>query len=90
MVERGAKHLTFLSRRAPTMENSRKLNELRSKNVIVDEITCDVSSSKSLGSALQLITRPIRGVVHAAMVLDVRYSVPCHHQNSDILLGRFV
>ncbi len=69
----GVKHIAMLSRRRPDDDIQRGLDELRSRGVSLALIQGDVCDEKSLADALNTIPAsfpPIRGVIHAAGVLN--------------------
>ncbi len=75
MVEQGAKHLTFLSRSGfNSPEADLIVDDLRKQGVEIDIIKCDVTIKEEVTAAVERASskRPIKGVIHAAMVLDVR------------------
>lgn len=78
MVSRGARHFIFLSRSgADKPEAAALVNELhelsRSKypDLSVQVIRGDVSVREDVSRAISCATKPIKGVVQAAMVLKV-------------------
>ena len=74
LAERGARHLALLGRRgADTPGLDQALPALREAGVQVRVYACDVSQREQLARTLLDIRGsmpPLRGVVHAAMVLD--------------------
>ncbi|AGC47278.1 polyketide synthase [Myxococcus stipitatus DSM 14675] len=73
LVERGARHLVLLGRRAPGAEVRARLAAMAERGVDVQTLTCDVSVASELERALGGLEGrlpPIRGVVHAAGVID--------------------
>jgi amino acid adenylation domain-containing protein len=74
MADRGARHLVLLSRQGPqTPEARRGVAELEALDVRVAVPRADVARPSDLAAVLAEIDRtmpPLRGVVHAAMVLD--------------------
>ena len=72
LAEQGAECLILLSRRGECAENAQTLAQLRKHGTTVLALACDVRSEESLGQALQAIPKeyPLRGIVHAAAVLD--------------------
>ncbi|MBM4094916.1 MAG: SDR family NAD(P)-dependent oxidoreductase, partial [Planctomycetes bacterium] len=74
MADRGARHLALLGRRgvhSPRAE--RVIDELRSSGVQVAVTPADVSKEDELAAAIREMERalpPLRGVFHAAMILD--------------------
>ena len=72
MVRRGARHLVLVSRRSPSDATARALEELRAGGAEVLNVAADVSDPQDVRRALDLPGHmpPLRGVVHAAGVLD--------------------
>ena len=72
MAERGAKHLTFMARSgAQTAEAKSALADIASLGCETHVLRCDVGDLEAVEAAMATITRPLRGVMHAAMVLKV-------------------
>ncbi|WP_375772900.1 SDR family NAD(P)-dependent oxidoreductase [Archangium gephyra] len=72
-VERGARHLVLLGRSAPSAEQQRRLAEYAQRGVTVRVLGADVTDGATLAArwaALHAELPPLRGVVHAAGVLD--------------------
>ncbi|KAF2137744.1 uncharacterized protein K452DRAFT_321598 [Aplosporella prunicola CBS 121167] len=72
MMERGARHFAFLSRSGADKPEAASLVEsLKKAGAQIQVFRGDVSNEVDVASAVSTITtsRPIRGVVHAAMVL---------------------
>ncbi|WP_309891775.1 SDR family NAD(P)-dependent oxidoreductase [Archangium sp.] len=72
-VERGARHLVLLGRSAPSAEQQRRLDEYARRGVIVRVLGVDVTDGAALAArwaSVQAELPPLRGVVHAAGVLD--------------------
>ena len=77
MVERGARHLIFISRSAGSRQSDQDFfTELRSIGCLVDAITGEVQNQADLARAVTKASRPVKGVLHLAMVLGVRSSFP--------------
>ena len=79
MMDRGAKHFTFMGRSGTDSEQSAILVEdMRKAGASVRVVRGDVTVRAEVDEALKGISpeRPLRGVVHAAMVLRVCPS--CH------------
>ena len=79
MVERGARKLIFLSRSGTDSPSALALVEgLKGSGVDAVVIRADVTSKPQLAKAVASVNPryPIRGVVHAAMVLKVRIYLP--------------
>jgi short-subunit dehydrogenase/aryl carrier-like protein len=72
MLDRGARHLVLVSRREPSGSAARALEELRSGGAEVRTVAADVSNPDDVQRVLELPAGapPLRGVVHAAGVLD--------------------
>jgi phthiocerol/phenolphthiocerol synthesis type-I polyketide synthase C len=73
MVERGAKHLVLLGRRPASETGQRAIDDLRDHGSNVIYARGDVTQTDQLASVLDSIRAtmpPLRGVVHAAGVLD--------------------
>ena len=73
LAAKGARHLVVLSRRGATSEEGRALVErLTSAGVDIRAYACDVTDAAALGDVfaeIQAQMPPLRGVVHAAMVI---------------------
>jgi acyl transferase domain-containing protein/NADP-dependent 3-hydroxy acid dehydrogenase YdfG/acyl carrier protein len=74
LARRGARHLVLLSRRGATsLDAQQEVLELELTGVRVAALPCDVSNAEALAATLDTVRRtmpPLRGVYHAAMVLD--------------------
>ena len=74
LVEKGAKSLVLISRSANVDDKSRSIiDKLKNKGVKVYTRACDVTNKEAmvaLVSEIQQVLPPLKGVVHAAMVLD--------------------
>ncbi|KAK3167997.1 Type I Iterative PKS [Lepraria neglecta] len=76
MIEHGAKNLILLSRSAGNVQKTGRFvaQTMQETGCRIKAISCDVSNSADLASALQECQReqlpPIRGIVQAAMVLQ--------------------
>jgi acyl transferase domain-containing protein/NADPH:quinone reductase-like Zn-dependent oxidoreductase/acyl carrier protein len=74
MVERGARHLVLLGRRGVYSEEARQaLAEMERGGVRIVVARADVANEDELAAVLADLARtgpPLRGVVHAAMVLE--------------------
>lgn len=79
VVQRGAKHLIILSRNAATQAKSQSfLSELQNAGCQVVVRNCDIADQKDLARVMEECERdlpPVRGVIQAAMVLQV-----CYHE----------
>ena len=84
MVEHGAKQLTFLSRSGVNgSEAQLTIDDLRDRGIGIDVMNCDVTVKSDVVAAVRKASnkRPIKGVLHAAMVLEVRVSVAARYEN---------
>ncbi len=74
MVDRGSRHLTLMSRKGVLpAEASEAIALMEAQGATIHIIRGDVSKEEDAARALEVIRRtlpPLRGVVHAAMVLD--------------------
>ncbi|HEU4766778.1 MAG TPA: SDR family NAD(P)-dependent oxidoreductase, partial [Pyrinomonadaceae bacterium] len=73
MFENGARHFVLISRRGPSTEVRLLLDELESEGAKILVGQADVSNVEQLASVLAKAASqmpPLRGVVHAALVLD--------------------
>jgi acyl transferase domain-containing protein/NADPH:quinone reductase-like Zn-dependent oxidoreductase/acyl carrier protein/short-subunit dehydrogenase len=74
LVEQGARHLVLLGRRgAATNEARAAVERIRHGGAEVKVAACDVADFAALGGLFEDVARtmpPLKGVVHAAMVLD--------------------
>jgi len=74
LARKGARHLVLLSRRGATdQDGATSIVALQAKGVQVRTVACDVSDRGALEAALQKLRTelpPLRGIVHAAMVID--------------------
>jgi len=75
LAEKGARHLVLLSRKGASAAGDKLAAELAAKGATVRTIQADVSNESDLARALSEIREsmpPLRGVIHAAGVLDDR------------------
>ena len=83
MVEMGARSLTFLSRSGSDREDTQCfVSELKSRNVEVQVVKGDVSHLGDVKTAVAATSKPIRGVVQAALTLQVMSSPRLSHRQS--------
>jgi phthiocerol/phenolphthiocerol synthesis type-I polyketide synthase C len=74
LADRGARHLVLIGRRGLSADETRTaLARLERRGVQVLARACDVTDRPALAALLEEIARtlpPLRGIVHAAMVID--------------------
>jgi len=73
LIDKGAKHLVLVSRRTPTADMQKSIAALQVPGVSVDVRSIDVSDAAALQALINEVDRaeaPLRGVLHAAGVLD--------------------
>ncbi|HLJ24240.1 MAG TPA: SDR family NAD(P)-dependent oxidoreductase [Candidatus Acidoferrales bacterium] len=73
LVEKGARHLVLLGRSGPSAAGTELAAELSAKGVTITTIQADIANRDDLARALSEIRAnlpPLRGVIHAAGVLD--------------------
>lgn len=76
MVEKGARHLAFLSRSGTNKPEAVSImEELVAAGADPEVIQCNVADQKALASAVEKLTatRKVKGVIHAAMVEGVSF-----------------
>ncbi len=75
LAERGAKNLVLTSRSGvPTEEGVAAIADLTARGVAIQCRACDVADAGAVAALVSSLPyeRPLRGIVHAAMVLDDR------------------
>ena len=71
LADRGAHHLTLVSRRGPAADGADELvADLRARGCEAQVVACDVGDRSACAALVASSTEPIRAVVHAAGVLD--------------------
>ena len=74
LADRGARHLVLLGRRGPSADEAKTaLARLERRGIRVLARACDVTDRAALAGLLEEIERempPLRGIVHAAMVIE--------------------
>lgn len=73
LVERGARHLTLVGRRAPSQAATMVLEDLRAVGAEILILAADVAQTADVDRIMAAITatgQPLRGVFHAAGALD--------------------
>lgn len=72
-VEQGAQHVGLVGRTVPSAQATAAIERMRQKGADITIVTADVAMESQLDAALTAVRRgnpPLRGVVHAAGVLD--------------------
>ena len=70
MVERGARHIHLVGRSAPGPEQQAAVEGLRAEGASIAVTAADLSRAQSVRRIVAGSTPPLRGIVHAAGVLD--------------------
>jgi acyl transferase domain-containing protein/NADPH:quinone reductase-like Zn-dependent oxidoreductase/acyl carrier protein len=73
LADRGARRIALVSRSGRAAgEAQSEVEALRARGIDVETFACDVADAQALGKLLAKLrkARPIKGIVHAAMVLD--------------------
>ncbi len=73
LVEKGAKHLVLIGRKAPTFATQIKLDRLKALGAEITVMQTDVSQSDEVGRLFNKIKDdlpPLKGIIHAAGILD--------------------
>ena len=94
MMESGARRFTFLSRSGTDQEFAARLvKDIEAAGAFVDVVRGDATNKADVISAVQAVSpaHPIKGVIHAAMVLRVSFHfIPLMIQRSLITIYRTV
>ncbi|HIK08528.1 MAG TPA: SDR family NAD(P)-dependent oxidoreductase, partial [Trichormus sp. M33_DOE_039] len=70
-AEQGARHLILLGRRSPNETAQATIQELEKTGTQITVVQVDIADAEKLQSALTALqTPPLRGIIHAAGVLD--------------------
>ncbi|MEI2414618.1 SDR family NAD(P)-dependent oxidoreductase [Orrella sp. JC864] len=74
LAERGARHLVLVSRSGPVSEEARQaIGQLQARGVRVHAAACDITDGAAVAELFEQIASSLpalKGVVHAAMVID--------------------
>ncbi|PRF36381.1 type I polyketide synthase [Burkholderia multivorans] len=74
LADKGARHLVLVSRSGPASDEAQEaIAALRERGVAVHAAPCDVTDRAALAALLAQVDAqmpPLRGIVHAAMVID--------------------
>jgi acyl transferase domain-containing protein/SAM-dependent methyltransferase/acyl carrier protein len=73
MCEQGARHVVLVGRNRPSEAVWEEIEVLRASGATVEALACDVTDEIALNALLAALRRngpPLRGLIHAAMVLD--------------------
>lgn len=70
LVERGARHIVLVARSVPDAQAQAKIAELTALGATVIVEQADVAQRASMAALIARLARPLRGVIHAAGVLD--------------------
>ncbi|MBW4478285.1 MAG: alpha/beta fold hydrolase [Tolypothrix brevis GSE-NOS-MK-07-07A] len=73
MVSKGAKHLVLISRRQPAEQAQKTIERLEQAGASIHVLCADISSEQDVVRILEQVQTslpPLRGVIHAAGVLD--------------------
>jgi NADPH:quinone reductase-like Zn-dependent oxidoreductase/acyl carrier protein len=70
LAARGARHVVLTGRRAPSVDAAAAIEALRANGVQLITAQTDVSDGAALATLIAGLGAPLRGVIHAAGVLD--------------------
>jgi len=70
LVSEGARHLVLTSRRAPDAKTRAILDEMAAEGISITVALGDVSDADDVARILTQTTAPLRGIIHAAGLLD--------------------
>lgn len=91
LVENGAKHLALLSRRgANSPEAQQALADFADQGINVNALACDVTSADQVNAVFQTIAHdmpPLKGIVHAATVIDDALIINMHAEQIERVLA---
>ena len=69
MAEHGARHFVYVARSSPNAHAAEMLDDLHAMGVSTQTIKCDITFKPAVVSAVAQVTKPIKGVIQAAMVV---------------------
>ena len=70
LTEKGAKNLLLLGRSQPSVRAKQTISQLEQQGVTVNVVQADITNYEALNNVLENSPAPLRGVIHAAGVLD--------------------
>ncbi|WP_392481395.1 SDR family NAD(P)-dependent oxidoreductase [Nostoc sp. C110] len=70
LLEKGARHLLLLSRRSPGEQAQVAIQEMEQDGAHIQVALADVTNQAELSTVLHNLNYPLRGIIHAAGVLD--------------------
>lgn len=70
LVQQGATHLVLIGRHAPSVAANQKIQQFQQAGVHMTIAQADVADRSQLSRIIEALDRPLRGVIHAAGVLD--------------------
>ena len=74
LADKGARHLALISRSGPVSDTAQQaIAALQARGVTVHAAACDVTDAPAVAALLQDLSQampPVKGIVHAAMVID--------------------
>ena len=89
LVDRGARHIALISRSGHLSDTvAGQVEALRERGVTVEIAATDVTDAAGLDRFVDQLgdQRPVKGIAHAAMVLDDRLMQGIDHESIDIVL----
>jgi myxalamid-type polyketide synthase MxaB len=70
LVEKGAKHLILIGRNQPSDAAKEQINQLKSAGTRITLIQADISNPDNIAAIFAESKIPLRGIIHAAGILD--------------------
>jgi len=70
LVEQGARHLLLLSRRPPGEQAQAAIENMAQNGAHIEVALADVTNQTELSTVFENLHHPLRGIIHAAGVLD--------------------
>ena len=89
MVQRSARHLVLVGRSAASEEATRAIDEMRKAGAVVSVVQADVADAGEMEQVVRRVRHagpPLRGVVHAAAVLDDRTVLQLDRDRFDVVM----
>jgi acyl carrier protein len=83
MIRHGARHVVLLGRGKPSPDVMADVEAMTGDDVNVQIVSCDVTDEAALVATLRDLRRngrPLRGVIHCAMVLDDQFVTQLDHR----------
>ena len=70
LASEGAKHLILLGRSEPSDSAREKIDRLQQQGITVETVRADISNYDAVKNIIANLSHPLRGIIHAAGILD--------------------